>query len=490
MQNLTNIIAMKYSLTTLPTKTSNIFYGTFANYNIDKICKELGAEKKIIQNAVTNGLQDELDSINFYTEDGFCNYIINCGAEENFTIDVHKKALAKITNFIKDQKLKSVTIALPPCQNKSADWQLEQALLQIDAANYQLLDFKTKDLKPTNLKNVQLVIENASKSALQNAQAIAEGIKLTRNLGNTPANICTPTYLANTALELDKKFKKIKTNILSEEKMQDMGMHSLLAVAKGSKEFSQLVEINYKNNGTAKPIVLVGKGITFDSGGISLKPPAGMEEMKYDMCGAASVLGTIKAAAMMDLPVNIVGLLACAENMPGSNAVKPGDVVTSYSGKTIEITNTDAEGRLVLADALTYAERFTPEFVIDIATLTGAVIVALGNDISGLMTNDENLASNILKAAEAAQDKTWRLPIDPKINELLSSTVADMLNSPAEKVAGTVVAACFLSRFTEKYRWAHLDIAGTAWISGKNRTATGRPVPLLIQIIRDTVHAS
>ena len=481
---------MKYSLTTLPNNSPNIFYGIFADFKIDKIAKDLGVAKKSIQKAIEGGLTEELDSISFYTEDGVCHYLTNCGDATKFNIEKQQKALAKITSFIKDKKLTSVTIALPALHEKSTDWQLEQILLQVDAANYQILDFKTTDLKPSTLKEVKLVVDGASKDALQNAQALAEGIKLARDLGNTPANICTPAYLANTAHELDKKFKKIHTEVLSEEKMQDMGMHSLLAVAKGSKEFSQLVEINYKNNGNAKPIVLVGKGITFDSGGISLKPPAGMEEMKYDMCGAASVLGTIKAAALMDLPVNIIGLLACAENMPGGNAVKPGDVVTSYSGKTIEITNTDAEGRLVLADALTYAEKFKPEFVIDIATLTGAVIIALGNDISGLMTNDEELASNILKAAESSQDKAWRLPIDQKINELLSSTVADMLNSPAERVAGTVVAACFLSRFTEKYRWAHLDIAGTAWVSGKNRTATGRPVPLLIQIIRDAANAS
>jgi len=215
-----------------------------------------------------------------------------------------------------------------------------------------------------------------------------------------------------------------------------------------------------------------------------------MEEMKYDMCGAASVLGAIKSAALMNLPINVVGLLACAENMPSGNAVKPGDVVTSYSGQTIEITNTDAEGRLVLADALTYAEKFNPKFVIDIATLTGAVIIALGTNITGLMTNDENLAQAILKAAENSEDRAWRLPIDEQINDLLTSTVADMVNSPNERIAGTIVAASFLSKFTEKYPWAHLDIAGTAWISGKNRTATGRPVPLLIELLREIANAS
>ena len=228
----------------------------------------------------------------------------------------------------------------------------------------------------------------------------------------------------------------------------------------------------------------MGKGITFDSGGLSLKPADGMAEMKYDMAGAASVLGTLKACALLKLPINVVGLLACAENLPGGTAVKPGDIITSMSGQTVEIINTDAEGRLVLADALTYAERFEPRFVIDMATLTGAVIVALGNVNSGLMTNDEALAQLILSAASESEDKVWRLPLDADYQEAIDSPLADMLNATFDRSAGSITAACFLSRFTDKYRWAHLDIAGTAWVSGKKRNATGRPVSLLIQLLR------
>jgi leucyl aminopeptidase len=233
------------------------------------------------------------------------------------------------------------------------------------------------------------------------------------------------------------------------------------------------------------PIVLVGKGVTFDSGGISLKPPAGMEEMKYDMAGAARVLGTLKACALLKLPVNVVGLIPTTENMPSGKATKPGDIVTSMSGQTVEIVNTDAEGRLILSDALTYAERFKPEFVIDIATLTGAIIIALGHETTGLFTTDDKLAETILTAAEEAEDAAWRLPLLDIYQDAIDSPIADMANSTADRSAGSVTAACFLSRYTKKYRWAHLDIAGTAWVSGKKRNATGRPVPLLLQILTD-----
>lgn len=479
---------MKYSITKKITKQNNTFYGFTDESNLDEISKEFAIDSQTVKDCIT----DNFDYVVYPTEKNKWLYIINCGKQKDFNIDRQQKSLSKIISFILDKKLNSATIALPKITNKDANWQLEKMLLQCSAQTYQFLNYKTKDSKPYKLQELEFFTTSANEKTIEDAEAIAAGIKLARDLGNLPANTCTPTYLANTALELDENCKNIKTTILSEEKMQALGMNSLLAVAKGSKEFSQLVEISYSGSKdkNSKPYILVGKGITFDSGGISIKPSLKMEEMKYDMCGAASVLGTIKAASMMNLPINIIGILACAENMPGGNAVRPGDIVTSYSGQTIEITNTDAEGRLVLADALTYAEKFQPKFVIDIATLTGAVIVALGNDINGLMTNDEELAKNILSAADYANDKTWRLPIDSKINELLNSPVADMLNSPNEKVAGTIVAACFLSRFTKNFRWAHLDIAGTAWNSGRNRTATGRPVSLLIQILRDVANAS
>ncbi|MGL6036448.1 MAG: leucyl aminopeptidase, partial [Legionella sp.] len=253
----------------------------------------------------------------------------------------------------------------------------------------------------------------------------------------------------------------------------------------GSDQPPRLIDLQYKGGAENEaPIVLVGKGITFDSGGLSIKPANAMDEMKYDMAGAASVLGTIKACALLKLPVNVIGLIASAENLLGGSAVKSGDIVTSMSGQTVEIINTDAEGRLVLADALTYAERYKPEFVIDIATLTGAIIVALGSISTGLMTNDDDLAELIAMAAIESQDKVWRMPLEDAYQDAIDSPLADMINANFDRTAGSVTAACFLSRFTEKYRWAHLDIAGTAWVSGKKRNATGRPVPLLTQLIR------
>jgi leucyl aminopeptidase len=261
-------------------------------------------------------------------------------------------------------------------------------------------------------------------------------------------------------------------------------MGLFLAVSQGSDQPPRLIDIHYNGGTQTKPIVLVGKGITFDSGGLSIKPANAMDEMKYDMAGAASVLGTIKACALLKLPINIIGLVACAENLVSGSAVKPGDIITSMSGQTVEILNTDAEGRLILADALTYAERYDPEFVIDIATLTGAIIVALGSVASGYMTKDDDLATCLEAAARESQDTIWRMPLDEAYQDALDSPLADMINAGFDRSAGSITAACFLSRFTEKYRWAHVDIAGTAWVSGKKRNATGRPVPLLTQLIR------
>jgi leucyl aminopeptidase len=271
--------------------------------------------------------------------------------------------------------------------------------------------------------------------------------------------------------------------VLEEKDMEKLGMGSLLAVARGSEQPAKLIVLEY--HGAAKkenPVVLVGKGVTFDTGGISLKPAAEMDEMKFDMSGAGSVLGTLQAVAEMKLPINVVGIIPATENMPGGKATKPGDVVTSLSGQTIEILNTDAEGRLILCDALTYAERYNPKVVIDIATLTGACVIALGNFTTGLMSNDDKLAQELLAAGEQAADRAWQLPLWDEYQDLLRSNFADIANIGG-RAAGTITAACFLSRFTKKYRWAHLDIAGTAWKSGKDKGSTGRPVPLLTQFL-------
>lgn len=438
--------------------------------------------------ALANRLSETGDSIWQNNLKGQDILLVHCGNKAEFKQPILQKCLnAVIPQLLKNKVAKAVFCL--PRSDESAAAQLEQMLLKIDYELYQCLEFKTRKAKAHTLEALDFYMPEARQADLDAAIAIAEGVQLTRNLANMPANVCTPAWMSEQAQVLGKMHKKLDIKIHEREDMQKMGMGSLLAVAQGSVQPPKLIEVKFLNGADKPTVVLVGKGITFDSGGISLKPGSGMEEMKYDMAGAASVLGTIKTCALLDLPVNLVGLLACAENMPSGSAVKPGDIVTSMSGQTIEIVNTDAEGRLVLADALTYAERFNPAFVIDIATLTGAVIVALGHINTGFMTSDEKLAERILKASRASADKVWRLPLEEAYEEALESTLADMVNATHDRTAGTVTAACFLARFAEKYSWAHLDIAGTAWISGKKRTATGRPVPLLTELLRQFVNA-
>ncbi|MEO6353485.1 MAG: leucyl aminopeptidase, partial [Burkholderiaceae bacterium] len=322
----------------------------------------------------------------------------------------------------------------------------------------------------------------AAKQTLEQSLALANGIDLTKDLGNLPANVCTPTYLANTAKKLAKDYK-FGIELLDRKQLQALKMGSFLSVTNGSEEPPKFIVLKHMG-GNAKdaPTVLVGKGITFDTGGISLKPGSGMDEMKYDMCGAASVLGTFRAIGEMNLKLNVIGVIPTCENMPSGRATKPGDIVTSMSGLTIEVLNTDAEGRLVLCDALTYVERFKPAAVVDIATLTGACITALGHHNSGLFTRHDAahdaLADELLSAGRTTGDTAWRMPIEDSYQEQLKSNFADIANigGPA---AGSITAACFLERFTKKYTWAHLDIAGTAWKSGAAKGATGRPVSLL-----------
>jgi leucyl aminopeptidase len=320
--------------------------------------------------------------------------------------------------------------------------------------------------------------------------AVGEGMNTARQLGNLPANICTPSYLAEQAVNLGKtRLNKasITTEILDRADMQTLKMDSLLSVAEGSDEPPKLIVINYQGtDANTQPTVLVGKAVTFDSGGISLKPGRGMDEMKYDMCGGASVLGVINALTQLELPINVVGIIPATENMPNGRATKPGDVVTSMSGQTIEILNTDAEGRLILCDSLTYAAKFKPTTVIDIATLTGAVISALGKVASGVLSNDQQLANDLIECGTQSADPVWQLPLWEEYDELLKSNFADMANIGGPQ-AGTITAGCFLARYAKDYRWAHLDVAGTAWISGANKGATGRPVPLLMEYLRQQV---
>ncbi|RTL29949.1 MAG: leucyl aminopeptidase, partial [Rhodocyclaceae bacterium] len=366
-------------------------------------------------------------------------------------------------------------------------WRLSQAAQILLDSTYRGDTLKSKkDESKKGVKKLAFIVHGKAGDELQAAllrgKAVAEGMALAKNLGNLPGNVCTPGYLATAARKLAKDHK-IKVEVLERADMEKLGMGSLLSVARGSHEPPKFIILNYKGGKAKdKPVVLVGKGITFDTGGISLKPGEGMDEMKYDMCGAASVLGTFKAIARMELPVNVVGLIPTTENMPGGSAIKPGDIVTSMSGQTIEILNTDAEGRLILCDALTYAERYEPAAVVDIATLTGACIIALGNATSGLLANDDELAAELLASGQAAGDKAWQLPLWDEYQDMLKSNFADIPNI-GSKGAGTITAACFLSRFTKAYKWAHLDIAGTAWKSGADKGATGRPVPLLTEFL-------
>ena len=363
--------------------------------------------------------------------------------------------------------------------------------LNLTQVAYGYDEFKSKK-NEFSLEQIELIADQSSLDAAQIKliEAIQNGQNFARDLGNCPPNICFPEYLAEQAQALATEFPDLLTvTVLEEQQLANLGMHAFLAVSKGSERPGRVITLEYKANTDQAPIVLVGKGVTFDTGGISLKPGLGMDEMKYDMCGAASVLGTIRALCEAKLPIHVVGAIAAAENMPSGHATRPGDIVTTMSGQTVEILNTDAEGRLVLCDTLTYVKRFNPALVIDIATLTGACVVALGSVVSGLFTPDDELAEELTMAGQTAFDRVWRMPVYDDYQEQLDSPFADIANIGGPK-AGAVTAACFLQRFTREYRWAHLDIAGTAWNSGANKGATGRPVPLLMQFIANRAQSN
>jgi leucyl aminopeptidase len=415
---------------------------------------------------------------------------VGLGKEKEFRDKEYRDAVAAAVQALSTTGAIDATIYLTELAVKKRDlaWCLRQAVIVTRDVLYRFDQMKsTKDEDRRALCKLTFSVASRSdtakaEAALGEGYAIAEGQKLTRDLGNLPSNYCTPTYLAEQALALGKEHK-LQVEVLERTDMQKLGMNTLLAVAQGSHQPPKFIVFKYNGGAkNAKPIVLVGKGITFDTGGISLKPAAEMDEMKFDMCGAASVFGTLKAVAMMGLPLNVIGIVAATENMPGGGAIKPGDVVTSMSGQTVEILNTDAEGRLILCDALTYAERFEPECVVDMATLTGACVVALGSVATGLLANDDDLAEELLGAGQAAYDRAWQLPLWDDYQSQLKSPFADMANIGG-RMAGTITAACFLARFTKKYKWAHLDIAGTASRGGDKKGATGRPVPLLAHFL-------
>ncbi|MFX1684337.1 leucyl aminopeptidase [Paraburkholderia sp. A1RO-5L] len=417
--------------------------------------------------------------------------LVGLGKQDAFGQKAYGEAVKAAWRAILGTKIAQVTFTLAqlPVKDRTSDWGVRAAILALRNETYRFTQMKSKpELAQRALKRVVFSVdaadEKAAKLASKQAVALANGMDLTRDLGNLPGNVCTPTYLAATAKKLARDWK-LKVEVLGQRQIEALKMGSFLSVTKGSVEPPQFIVLQYQGaSAKAAPVVLVGKGITFDTGGISLKPGEGMDEMKYDMCGAGSVLGTLRAVAEMGLKLNVIGIIPTCENMPAGNATKPGDIVTTMAGLTVEVLNTDAEGRLILCDALTYAERFKPAAVIDIATLTGACIIALGHHNSGLFSTDDALAGELLDASREAIDPAWRLPLDEAYQDQLKSNFADLANIGG-RPAGSVTAACFLSRFTQNYPWAHLDIAGTAWKSGAAKGATGRPVPLLAQFLID-----
>ncbi|MDR1275281.1 MAG: leucyl aminopeptidase [Candidatus Accumulibacter sp.] len=411
--------------------------------------------------------------------------LVGLGRKNDFG---EKEFMAAIRNAVKAlgaSGAKEASFALTgfPLGKRSSAWKIRQAVINISDALYRFDQFRKNAADAPAFKKLSFLAppsDDAKKlgDALAQGQAIADGVAFARTLGNLPGNVCTPTYLAETALRLAEE-EGVACQVLERDDMKKLGMNSLLSVAQGSHEPPKFIVLSYEGGKAGgRPFVLVGKGITFDSGGISLKPGEGMDEMKFDMSGAASVLGTLLAVARLKLPLNLTVVVPATENLPGGGATRPGDIVTSLSGQTIEILNTDAEGRLILCDALTYVERFNPELVIDVATLTGACVVALGHVATGLFANNERLALDLASAGRESFDRVWRLPLWDDYRDSLKSNFADLANVGG-RPAGSITAACFLSRFAGKYRWAHLDIAGTAWKSGVEKGSTGRPVPLL-----------
>jgi len=415
--------------------------------------------------------------------------LVGLGAQAGFREKQYREAVAAAMRALNTTGAEEASLHLPELAvgRRDAAWKVAHAVMIAREGAYRFTKMKSKSEAPAPaLKRLTLGADRAAAkraaAGLEQGIAIAHGMDLAKDLGNLPPNVCTPTYLANQARELAKRYR-MKVTVLERADMERLGMNTLLSVAQGSAQPPKFIVLEHAGGPKSKkPVAIVGKGITFDTGGISLKPAAEMDEMKFDMCGAASVLGTMKAVGEMKLPLNVIGVVPTTENMPGGRATRPGDIVKSLSGQTVEILNTDAEGRLILCDALTYVERFEPAAVIDIATLTGACVIALGHVATGLFANDDALAREVTGAGETAYDRVWHLPLWDDYQEQLKSNFADFANIGG-RPAGAVTAACFLARFTKKFKWAHLDIAGTAWKSGREKGATGRPVPLLTQFL-------
>ncbi len=416
--------------------------------------------------------------------------VVGLGDPGKLDATAYKKAVAGAIRAVNGTKTRQIlnTLTLEPVSGANTYYLVRHAVEAIGDALYRYDETKSgRKKKPMPLTSIGHSIAKRSEAAqaargADHGDAIANGVAVAKTLGNLPSNICTPSYLARTAKKLASGNGKLSTQVLSESDMKRLGMGSLLSVTAGSTEPAKMIIMKYKNAGSAKPYVLVGKGVTFDTGGISLKPGGGMDEMKFDMCGAASVIGTMAAISRMKLPINLNVVVPAVENMPSSTATKPGDIVKSMSGQTIEVLNTDAEGRLILCDALTYSKRFKPEAIIDVATLTGACVVALGHHRCAIYANDDGLQYELHGAGKTAEDLGWPMPMGPQYAAQLKSNFADMANIGGSG-GGSVTAACFLGKYTDGMSWAHLDIAGVAWKSGAQKGATGRPVPMLSEFL-------
>ena len=416
--------------------------------------------------------------------------VVGLGKRDDFGVPQYRRAILASLQSISRTKSQQVLncLTLENVNDADAYYLARYTAQAVGDILYRFTEMKSGRKTPgMPLKQIGLAIAKRGDAAkamrgAEHGVAIASGMSLAKDLGNLPPNICTPSYLARTAQKLARENKNLQTRVLNEPEMKRLGMHSLLSVTAGTKEPARLIVMQYKGKARQAPVVLVGKGVTFDSGGISLKPGPGMDEMKYDMCGAASVIGAMAAIAKLKLPINVNVVVPAVENLPSGKATRPGDIVKSMSGKTIEILNTDAEGRLILCDALTYSRRFKPDTIIDVATLTGACVIALGHHRTAVMSNNDKLADEIVAAGIASDDRGWHMPLSDEYTSQLNSNFADLANVGGRD-GGSITAGCFLGEFTDGMNWAHLDIAGTAWKSGKSKGATGRPVPMLTEIL-------
>ena len=454
-----------------------------------KIARQLGLSKQL-NNAIRDFSDKQGANLCVQLDGKIERILIIGGVSDNLSLGSLRKSMVAIANLLVQMPINEATFELQALKNKETTWDMliQEISYAVSNSAYQYSKHKSEAAKKYSLQQIRFHGPEAKtekiNSAMRYANALESGLQIAKDLGNEPPNVCNPNYLLKESRKLGKN-SSVKVSSINESKMKDLGMGAFLAVSKGSEAPGQMITIRYDGGKRQDaPIVLIGKGITFDTGGISLKPPAAMDEMKFDMCGAASVIGATAAAIQAKLKINLITIVAAAENMPSGKATRPGDIVKSYSGKTIEILNTDAEGRLVLCDAITHAKSFRPRAIIDVATLTGACIVALGSHASALYSNNENLANSLEKAGTESGDRAWRMPLWDDYQANLKSNFADMANVGGRE-AGSVVAACFLSRFADNENWAHLDVAGSAFHSGPRKGSSGRPVPLLFKYLQD-----